>query len=346
MIYRGWRRPLTNSYWRKKMIFNNFKGNHYDSGLKYGKQLYTLGINPLEQITINNKQVEYMKQVLPIYQEWYPNIIDEIQGICDGLQINSEKMLSFLFTMYIFIFDAKCSTIATSNSNGTYLGKNSDFNPLIKEQCTSNHYKLDDFYSFKGQSTAWTEIEDGLNSEGLAVALTFVYPTKIGLGFNSGMLVRFMLENFKTVNECIDFLKNVPIASAQNITLADKEGNICIVESNCDAIEIIYPDRQNQSVISTNHFNSDKLLPYQGDLNLDPSMSTERFNTLINYSDKNNITKQDIESLLSGSKGFLCHNGECLGIETVWSSIYDCENSCFYLCEGNPIHDKYKKHLI
>lgn len=328
------------------MIFNTFKGNHYQAGLEYGKQLHLQGINPLKSIIITDKQVEYTQQVFHIYQEWYPNIIDEIQGMSDGLKSDSDTMFSFLFTMYVLRFDANCSTIAVSNRNGTFLGKNSDFNPLVSNLCTSSHYLLDNTYFFKGQSTAWIEIEDGLNSEGLAVALTFVYPTKISIGFNSGMLVRYLLENFKTVNECVAFLREVPIGSAQNITLADKKGNICVVESNCDKVEVIYPESQKQTVVSTNHFNSEELLSYQGDLTLDPSMSRERFNTLVNYSDKKEITKNNIESLLSGTKGFLCHSGECVGIETVWSSIYDCKNNCFYLSEGNPIHNKYQKHSV
>ena len=69
-------------------------------------------------------------------------------------------------------------------------------------------------------------MEDGVNEYGLAVGLTFIYPQDIIPGFNAGMLVRYLLEKCKTVKEAISFLKEVPIASNQTITLSDSIGDI------------------------------------------------------------------------------------------------------------------------
>lgn len=56
-------------------------------------------------------------------------------------------------------------------------------------------------------------MEDGINEYGLAVGLTFIYPTVIKPGFNAGMLVRYLLEKCKTTNEALDLLKCISIAS-------------------------------------------------------------------------------------------------------------------------------------
>ncbi len=74
--------------------------------------------------------------------------------------------------------------------------------------CDSAYYKLNNVYSFVGNTTAWTEMEDGVNEHGLAVGLTFIYPIKIKPGFNAGMLVRYILEKCKTTDEAILALKN------------------------------------------------------------------------------------------------------------------------------------------
>lgn len=54
------------------------------------------------------------------------------------------------------------------------------------------------------------------------------------LGLNAGMLVRYLLEKCKTTNEALAVLKSIPIASQQTLTIADREGNIVVVECNCE----------------------------------------------------------------------------------------------------------------
>ena len=51
-----------------------------------------------------------------------------------------------------------------------------------------------------------------------------------------------ILEKFKTSKEALNFIKEVPISSAQNIILADKYGDIFLIECNCDRAEVIEND--------------------------------------------------------------------------------------------------------
>ncbi|WRK51689.1 C45 family peptidase [Coprobacillaceae bacterium CR2/5/TPMF4] len=105
-------------------------------------------------------------------------------------------------------------------------------------------YSLDHGYAFNGNTTAFVEMEDGVNEFGLAIGLTFVYSLDIAPGFNGGMLVRYLLEKCKTVFQAIKFLQTIPIASSQTITLADASGEIAVVECNSKDISIIYPDKK------------------------------------------------------------------------------------------------------
>ncbi len=89
-------------------------------------------------------------------------------------------------------------------------------------------YRLDNVYSFNGNTTAFVEMEDGVNEYGLAVGLTFVYPKDIQVGFNSGMLVRYLLEKCKTTSEAVKLVKTISIASNQTLTIADAEGEIVV----------------------------------------------------------------------------------------------------------------------
>lgn len=80
--------------------------------------------------------------------------------------------------------------------------------------------------------TAFVQMEDGINEHGLAIGLTFVYPKIRGVGFNAGMLVRYLLEKCKNTKEAIKHLKMLPIASQQVLIIADSYGDIASVECN------------------------------------------------------------------------------------------------------------------
>ncbi len=69
-------------------------------------------------------------------------------------------------------------------------------------------------------TTAFIEMEDGITKYGLAVGLTFIYPTIIKAGFNAAyMLVRYLIKkNAKLLmKHYLLFKKIFPIASQQTI---------------------------------------------------------------------------------------------------------------------------------
>ena len=179
------------------MYHSRFKGSHYEAGFKYGNILSKNNINPLSKIKISKERKDFSDKCMPIYKEFFPKIIEEIKGIADGLscnniKINYKDIADFLFTIYAFTFENKCSSFAFKTDDDIILAKNSDFIKSIKKYCDSVYYKLIDSYSFIANTTAFIEMEDGINENGLACALTFVYPVKINYGFNAGMLVRLV----------------------------------------------------------------------------------------------------------------------------------------------------------
>ena len=102
-------------------------------------------------------------------------------------------------------------------------------------------YDLDVVYSFNGNTTAFIQMEDGMNQYGLAIGLTFVYSYIRKRGLNAGMMLRYVLEKCRTVDDAISELKKLPIASAQTFTIADASGKIVVVECTPKHLEVIYP---------------------------------------------------------------------------------------------------------
>lgn len=328
------------------MYHSNWKGNHYQAGFQYGSMLLHQHMDT-SYLKRGEQCVVFAKRCIPIYQKFYPEILQEIKGFSDGLQVDWKEIASFLFSMYSFVFDNRCSCFAFGNNGKTILAKNSDFSIFAENVCDSVYYCMDNGYRFVGNTTAWTEMEDGVNEYGLAVALTFVYPTKIAYGFNAGMLVRYLLEKCKTTKEAVQALQKLPISSAQTITLADKSGKIALVECNCECIKVITNDSDLKNmenveysdknfVFTTNHFVSDSMCVYQysGE---DDCYSHRRYQTLCNaFQNEIGDSLQFAKDLLSGKKGFLCQYDRQKGMDTIWSSIYDVTDNKIYRAEGNP----------
>lgn len=324
------------------MIHTTWTGTHYDAGKNYGSQLFEIGINPMKHIPISEERAEYVKQSIPIYERYFPEIIQEITGIAGGMHIPFIDLANFLFSMYCFVFHNKCSCFAFTYQDQVIFGRNSDFLISVEDSCQSALYNLNDTNSFIGNTTAWTEMEDGVNQYGLAVGLTFIYPILIHPGFNAGMLVRYLLETCKTTEEAIYALNFLPIGSPQTITLADASGELAVVECNCEKIVVRKPQDGHPYVYTTNHFNAFEMQKYQY-IGADDSFSRKRFDTLTHaFQAKPDQPLQFATDLLSGKKGFLCQYDRSQGLDTVWSSIYNLTDHQIYRCEGNPSRDSYQ----
>lgn len=183
-----------------------------------------------------------------------------------------------------------------------------------------------------------------MNEYGLAVGLTFVYPTIKKPGFNAGLLVRYLLEKCRTTNEAIESIKNLPIASQQILTIADRTGNIVVIECNAENIEVIKPNKDENFVAATNEFYSDNMKKYNNH-NIDNWRSDERYMVAYNAlkENKNNFSFDLAKGILSGKYGFMCQYDRKNGADTVWSSIYDIKNKQIYRVEGNPSRKKFKE---
>jgi len=322
------------------MYHGRFKGSHYEAGYKYGTLLKKHGniISDSPTFEITDKLKEFAKSSLPVYQEYYPEIVDEIKGMADGQDSPMENVINLLFPMYCFKPENHCTTFAVADGEHVFLGKDSDFLVSIEKLYMNCLYALDGVFAFNGNTTAFIQIEDGMNEKGLAAALTFLYPHINKPGLNAGMLVRYLLEKCATTDGAIAALNKLPIASAQTITLADKNGKIAVVECNPVKLEVRYPKSGERYVAAANCFVSDAMKEFRTPPNLDSWRSEERFATADNaLRDRDGDYSLDFcKDVLSGKYGFICQYDRKKNADTVWSAIYDTRNARFYRVEGNP----------
>ncbi len=318
------------------MYHSRWKGSHYSAGMRYGGILRKTGA----QIPPGNP--EYAEKCVTVYEKHYPQILDEIRGTADGMGVDFMIIAQFLLSMYSCTHDNACSCFAFAKNGKVFFGRNSDFSRDIKKLCDSAYYNFDGKYKFIGNTTAWSQIEDGVNECGLAAGLTFVYPTVSAPGLNAGMLVRYALENCANTAEAVQAVRNIPIGSSQNLVFADKSGHIALMECNCKSINVTELFRDG-AVYCTNHFTSNPMTSYQTSIT-DVIYSHKRYDTL-KLIFKNDYQPENYfcENLLSGKMGFLCQYKKDDLIDTVWSSYVNLSKPEIYRAEGNPSKSAFKK---
>jgi predicted choloylglycine hydrolase len=328
------------------MYHPRFKGSHYDIGLKFGKILKKQNIDFDRLISLDEFQQDFGKKSQAILSNVFPEVCDEIRGMTDGLNYSYEKFASWLLCMGCCYEPKGCTTFCFIHHNSVFYGRNNDLPPFLKKMGKSILYELKNGCSFFGNTSSMINFEEGLNEYGLAVAMEFLLPTIIVPGINSVLLVRYLLEKCATTKEAINALQSLPIASACNIILADKKGDMAVAECTPEKIFIRTPATDENFIVAANHFSSDEMKNRNSSNwhNLIYSSET-RYKTA--YSALKNIDYNDgiehAKAILSGKHGFMCQYHKSLNFDTIWSSVFDISNNRIYRAEGNPSRTKFKE---
>lgn len=327
------------------MYHARFQGSHYEMGFKWGSRLFQYGKFLLENVPfpVSEERIDFADKCRAHYEKWYPQVLEEIKGIADGQKIEPVMLEAVLFSMYCIMPENKCSCFAFRDGAHIVLARNSDFLTEVENLCMNCIYKFDNgANSFLGNTTAFVEMEDGINAHGLAIGLTSVYPKCLGYGLNAGMLLRYGLERCRTVEGFAESLKLLPIASSQTFTAVDKKGTAAVIECNAEKLEIVYVDEKIEFVSAVNAFYLEHMKPYRVE-GVDDWNGEERHKTIQRaFSLKR--TKEAVSfamDVLRGTYGFICQYDRKTGKDTVWSVVYDVGNKKIYRCEGNPSRKKY-----
>lgn len=222
-----------------------FKGDHYEIGYRWGSLLAGYGNYILDQVPfpITEERIAFGRQCRPVYEKFFPEILEEIRGLSEGQKSSSEKLQAVLFSMYAMPPAGHCSCFSVSSKEQLFLGRNSDFLTEIEEFNKNVIYDFtSDSYGFNGNTTAF-------------------------------------LEKCSTVDEVIKWLHRIPIASAQTFTVADQRGEIAVIECCADSIHIQKPEEDQHYVCAVNRFHSPELEKWNTG-EIDDWFSRQRYETM------------------------------------------------------------------
>ena len=79
------------------MIHSRWSGTHYEAGLSYGQALREQGIDPFVHFRQSKARLAFTRASIPLYETFYPAVLDEIWGMADGAGLDRDTVATFCF---------------------------------------------------------------------------------------------------------------------------------------------------------------------------------------------------------------------------------------------------------
>lgn len=354
------------------MYHLRLKGTHYEMGAKRGRIFNRCGITfPLQ---LDVFQLAHGAESGKILRDYFPEVCEEIKGITDAIGVSYQPFLSWMLCMGCCMYNLEenipvevrgCTAFAFragggAEGNGTapaekariIYGRNNDLPPCLQKGCKSEIYVPKGGNRFHITTSSFVNGEEGVNEHGLAIAMTFVMTDlkKIRPGFNSCFIVRYLLEKARDTRQAISLLSRLPVASNCNILLADRSGEMAVVECAPDRKRIRDAEcfGEDRIVCTVNSFTSGEMreLDDAGGNDYD---SHRRYRTVLEgFADQIRKAQDPAEAakkLLRGDFGFICQYDAWPDFETVWSSVFDLKSLEVFRAEGDPRKKKFVEDL-
>lgn len=121
-------------------------------------------------------------------------------------------------------FAPACSQVVVDTGTRALI-RNYDYHPDLFERVAMSTRFAD--RAVMGTSDCLWGLLDGMNSDGLAVSLTFGGAKVYGPGFGIPLIVRYLLEVAGTVSQAVTTLSRLPVSMSYNVTLTDRGGSTC-----------------------------------------------------------------------------------------------------------------------
>ncbi|WP_369899458.1 C45 family autoproteolytic acyltransferase/hydolase [Bacillus manliponensis] len=207
-------------------------------------------LKTLDRIT--KPEIDY-KNIKAIYSAFAPHILDELEGLCEGLAMTQNKAAALFSGYDVPKMEAMgCSAIITKD----YYVRNYDFSPVFYDGYFSL-FQPKDVFASAGYNLQVIGRHDGVNEHGLVIGLHFVSNHDYSVGVSAWTAVRMVLDTCMSVEDAIHMLKEIPHAACYNFSLGDKKGNIAVVEASPTKVIV----RKNNTVLScVNHFQDPELI--------------------------------------------------------------------------------------
>jgi predicted choloylglycine hydrolase len=272
----------------------------------------------------------------------FPEILEEIHGLAEAIKEPYDKLAAFILTVG-YGKPVGCSSFASVNDSTVIFGRNYDFFHRFEKYCESYLIRPKGAYASLGNTDVFVGREDGVNEKGLAVSMHFVAARLGTPGINFPIAVRFMLDKCSNTAEAVNFLTRVKFLTANNYLIADRTGELAVVEASPAGIRARSPEAGEPFIVATNHFVHPEMKAFEDATKRDPD-SEMRYNTILGSLRQvsGHVTEGIAKRILSNHEGRVCSHLDYIGLGTLWSQIVDLKKPTVLRAEGQPCKAKYR----
>lgn len=296
------------------------EGTHYEMGQYYGSLLYEQGfrVTQLPRVSIEEKVIAESQRVV---KSVFPEILEEIRGFADGCKAPYDQVVGFILSIGVTNGAPKCSCFAVKSGMTTYFARNHDYLKALKRHIESSLIVPKGYNAFVGQSDVFIGREDGINEKGLGIGATFVGGTVTKPGINFILAVRLVLERCDSVSDSVKLLSGMQFSTSQNFVVADKSGDMAVVEAGPAKVVVRYPEPNSSFIIATNNFRHPDMSPFEKADDRNWYRSLTRYDSILGVlqSPPSVVDMAYCEEILSGEHGFVCQYKRWGRFDTLWS---------------------------
>lgn len=325
------------------MQIKTFSGSFSQIGEQEGKIYQKNGMS-FNDVKINQ---ELYQNQLKVYQKFYPKILEEFESMAEAGNFDKDKLIYHFITSELkshkdgFGPKKACTIFGFKKDDKLFVGRNYDWLP--KTQAFFQTYKVQNPHrnSFIALTDSGYEAgiktknlfynaDDAINDKGLFVGLTFAYNNNWSYGLSCIHMTKLIAETCSTVREAINVFKKVPLCCPKNFFIADKKGEMAVIEHTSKRFKILYP--KEGILIQTNHYVDAELAKEDTVLKCLPIHNTfiryhETFQR-INFN-RNKFKLDDVIKVLGEPRTYTCQNFP--GVKTIWTIALDMTNKRYKL---------------
>ncbi len=326
-------------------------GTYYEIGVQQGemmkgKILPSIWSASLQDV-VHTERAEFADECEEIVRRYMPGFLDELQGISDAISADYHKVKVWPLCSYARLHQS-CTAIAisgkhTAQGNPLFI-RNYDYLDSDQKDFTAFWTKPKNGYASLGFSDAMSSRYCGFNEKGLAVATSisgYSGPTQPGLAFS--LVTRWILDQYPTTRNAVEFLKSVPHFHGWNYLLCDVENNIVRVEACPERVETVEFDEG--FGVSTNHYLAESMQEFEEkNWRLEGSTEKRRANSLNWFRSRTEPITTDYACQLAKCRvdaGGICDRFVGIDGGTLWSWIHTIREPTVLVSDGPPCENSY-----
>jgi predicted choloylglycine hydrolase len=324
------------------------RGTYSEMGEELGKLLRKNNYKPPP---VAEERLELARGCESALEEYAPNLLEEIDAVVGAGKYEETSLKAFELSLGPYP-EWGCSIFAVSGNHTTtgsvIFARNYDWESESQDLFTL-------FRTYPKGALASLSCTDllvgrygGVNEAGLAIGLTAIpgsrkdYP-----GIMLHLVVRWVLDNCRTVKDAISFIEKIPHVRGNNYLVADLQGDTALVQACPENVEVVDP--VDGLVVATNHFQTPDMKVFETDKYIPPS-SVPRLEFIREWfrNRQGKIDMLQAQRVLSGKLSAgdgVCQNFEWEGVRfgTIWAWTHETGRRSVQIADGLPCEEDFEE---